>query len=297
MLKIETDVCPLYHISSYLPDALATVLRLFALKNPKKAELVTEVRLRCGGAFSLSCTDENIFPDRNGQSAQKPIICTEEDIRTCVFKLCESSYHAHEEEIKNGYISMKNGFRAGIAPRCSHTDAVYGVNSVNIRIPKNIIGCSDALTRIVGTRSVLIYSPPGVGKTTVLKDIIRYVSSEGLRCAVIDSRGELDVASPLCDRITGTSKARGIEIALRTLCPQYTVCDEIGASEADGIIEASNTGVPFAATCHGASFEEIMRRPFVKRLYDAGVFDFYARLYRCGGDVTFEAVECKSSVL
>ncbi|MBR6644652.1 MAG: hypothetical protein IKL21_02655 [Clostridia bacterium] len=292
MLKIESDVCPLYHISSYLPESFGSALRLFALKNRTKAELVTEVRLRCHGAFSLSCSDENIFPDMNGEISQKPLICSEEDIRTCVFRLCESSYHAHEEEIKNGYISMKNGFRAGIAPRCSHTDAVYGVSSVNIRIPKEIKGCSDALTKITGARSTLIYAPPGVGKTTVLKDIIRYVSGMGLRCAVIDSRGELDVSAVLCDRISGTEKSKGIEIAQRTLCPQYTVCDEIGADDVDSIIQVSNAGVPFTATCHGASFEEIMRRPFVKKLYDAKVFDFYARLFRNGSTVTFDIKEC-----
>ena len=292
MLKIESDVSPLYQVSSYLPDVLGFALRAFCLKNRKTAEGVTEVRLRCGGAFSLSCTDENIFLDANGGVAQKPLVCTEEDIRVCVFRLCENSYHAHEEEIKKGYISMKNGFRAGVAPKCSHTDAVFGVNAVNIRIPRAVFGCSEKLTNVTKSRSVLIYSPPGVGKTTVLKDLIRYVCRSGLRCAVIDSRGELDVNAPLADRITGTSKARGIEIAHRTLCPQYTVCDEIGADEADGIIQASNTGVPFAATCHGSSFDEIMRRPFVKKLYDAGVFDFYARLSRHAGDVSFDIREC-----
>ncbi len=292
MLKIESDVCPLYRVSPYLPDFFSTALKLFSIKNRKKADGVTEVRLRSGGAFSLSCSDENIFIGANGEITEKPLICTEDDIKQCVFRLCENSYHAHEEEIKNGYISMKNGFRAGVAPMCSHTEAVYGISSVNIRIPKEVRGCSDSLTKVTETRSVLIYSPPGVGKTTVLKDIIRYVSGKGLRCAVIDSRGELDVTAPLCDRISGMEKSRGIEIAFRTLCPQYTVCDEIGAGEADGIIQASNTGVPFAATCHGEGFDEIMRRPFVRKLYDAGVFDFYARLYRVGDNVTFDIKEC-----
>lgn len=292
MLKIESDICPLYQTATYLPDVFGSALRLFVLKNRKKANCVTEVRLRSDGAFSLSCSDENIFPDINGGISEKPLICSKEDIRQCVLRLCENSYHVHEEEIKNGYISMKNGFRAGVAPMCSHTEAVYGISSVNIRIPKEVRGCSDSLTKVTETRSVLVFSPPGVGKTTVLKDIIRYVCGKGLRCAVIDTRGELDVKAPLCDRISGMNKPRGIEIAFRTLCPQYIVCDEIGAGEADGIIQASNTGVPFAATCHGASFAEIIRRPFVKKLYDAGVFDFYARLYRCKDDVTFDINEC-----
>ncbi len=292
MLKIESDVCSLYQLSPYLPDFFASALRLFSIKSRKKADLVTEVRLRAGGAFSLSCSDENIFINECGEVSKKPLICTEEDVRQCVFLLCENSYHAHEEEIKNGYISMKNGFRAGVAPMCSHTDAVYGISSVNIRIPRSVHGCSDGLTKVTKTRSVLIYSPPGVGKTTVLKDMIGYICEKGLRCAVIDSRGELDVKAPLCDRILGMNKSRGIEIAFRTLCPQYTVCDEIGTDEADGIIQASNTGVPLAASCHGESFEEIMRRPFLKKLHDHGVFDFYARLYRENGTVAFDIKEC-----
>ncbi len=294
MVTINSQICPLYGTMPYLPDIFASSLQLFCLKNRSLADRVTEVRLRCGGAFSLSCGNENIYTDINGNVTKKPVICTEDDIRICVSRLCENSYHTHEEEIKNGYISMKNGFRAGIAPKSAHTRSVFGINSVNIRIPREVSGCSDELTKITGTRSVLIYSPPGVGKTTVLKDLIRYICKMNLRCAVIDSRGELNVQNaPLADYITGMPKSRGIEIAARTLCPQFTVCDEIGADEADGIIEVSNTGVPFAATCHGGSFDEIMCRPFVKRLYDAGVFDFCARLYRVGTDTSFDIQKCR----
>lgn len=293
MITTGYGICPLYEAIRYLPASLGGALRLFCLKHSRTAELVTEVRLRENGAFSLSCGEKNIFPDINGNITQDPVICTEDDIRACVALLCENSYHTHEEEIKNGFVSMKNGFRAGIAPRSAHTRAVFGINSVNIRIPKNFVGCSDGLTSITRAHSVLIYSPPGVGKTTVLKDLIRFVCADGLRCAVIDSRGELSAGrEDLADYLTGVSKSHGIEIALRTLCPQFIVCDEISADEADGIIQVSNTGVPFAATCHGGSFDEIMKRPFVKKLYDAGVFDFYARLFREGSAVSFDVVKC-----
>lgn len=293
MVLIDSEICPLYGLMMYLPDVFASSLQLFCLKSGDLASTVTEVRLRCGGAFSLSCGNENIFIDTNGNVTKKPVICTEEDIRTCVFLLCENSYHTHEEEIKHGYISMKNGFRAGIAPKSAHTSSVFGISSVNIRVPREVVGVSDPLTSVTKTRSVLIYSPPGVGKTTVLKDLVRYICKKNLRCTVIDSRWELNVKNaPLADYITGTTKSYGIEIAARTLCPQFIVCDEIGSDDADGIIEVSNTGVPFAATCHGGSFEEIMRRPFVKRLYDAGVFDFYARLFRNGSETSFDITEC-----
>ena len=270
----------------YLPKILGGALCLFVLKNEKTAKEITEIRLRAGGAFSVSTSFGDIFFDLNGNVCKKPVICTEDDIEECVRKLCDGSYHSHEDEIKNGFISMKNGMRAGIAPTYSSNGEVYFINSVNIRLPKEVMGVSDALFEKTGISSTLIYSPPGAGKTTVLKDMIRNFSKSSIRCAVIDARSELSACRfPLADYFLNGEKARCIESAVRTMCPQMIVCDEIGADESSGIIEAANSGVPFTATCHASSFDELLRRPFVKKLYDARVFENYAKLTRCESTV------------
>ena len=278
----------------YLPKILGGALCLFVLKNEKTAKEITEIRLRAGGAFSVSTSFGDIFFDLNGNVCKKPVICTEEDVEECVRRLCDGSYHSHEDEIKNGFISMKNGMRAGIAPTYSSNGEVYFINSVNIRLPKEVMGVSDALFEKTGISSTLIYSPPGAGKTTVLKDMIRNFSKNSIRCAVIDARSELSACRfPLADYFLNGEKARCIESAVRTMCPQMIVCDEIGADESSGIIEAANSGVPFTATCHASSFDELLRRPFVKKLYDARVFENYAKLTRCESTVSFD-IKCVS---
>lgn len=278
----------------YLPQTLGNALCLFVLKNEKTAKEINEIRLRAGGAFSVSPSGRDIFFDLNGNICKRPVICTEDDIEECVRRLCDGSYHSHEDEIKNGFISMKNGMRAGIAPTYSSNGEIYFINSVNIRLPKEVHGVSDELFEKTGVSSTLIYSPPGVGKTTVLKDMIRNFSAFGIRCAVIDARSELSANRfPLADYFLNGEKSRCIESAVRTMCPQMIVCDEIGSDESSGIIEAANSGVPFTATCHASSFDELLRRPFVKKLYEAHVFDNYAGLTRCGNTVLFD-IKCVS---
>ena len=64
------------------------------------------------------------------------------------------------------------------------------------------------------------------------------------------------------------------------MSPQYIVCDEIGMDEADSILSAQNSGVPIIASAHAGSFEELLRRPGLKRLHDFCVFDEYIYLRR-----------------
>ncbi len=95
---------------------------------------------------------------------------------------------------------------------------------------------------------------------------------------MIDTRGELyreDMfRDTIADIFTGYPKAAGIEIATRTMSPQYLICDEIGArEEARAIIEALHSGVPLLATAHAESFDELKKRPHIKMLLDTGVFE------------------------
>ena len=74
------------------------------------------------------------------------------------------------------------------------------VNSLNFRIARQVYGASkNILPEIINGNSVfntIIVSPPGYGKTTILKDIIRNLSSgiqefKAIDVGVVDERGEI----------------------------------------------------------------------------------------------------------
>ena len=139
------------------------------------------------------------------------------------------------------------------------------------------------------TNGVLIYSPPGVGKTTLLRSLAVMLSSgkEARRVSVIDTRGELaySLSAPtLCvDLLSGYPKHVGLLLASRTLGPEVMICDEIGSrAEAEAICEAHNCGVPLIATAHASSVRELLGRAGMGLLHRAGTFGAYVGIKRSG---------------
>jgi stage III sporulation protein AA len=128
---------------------------------------------------------------------------------------------------------------------------------------------------------VLVYSPPGHGKTTYLKSLI-YLLSMGIytnpyRVSVVDERFELGEGlckKGLCDIISGATKEASIELLTRTMSPEIIVCDEIHKGEKDAIINGCNSGTSFICSVHGKSVEEIKKRAFVLPLIEADIFEY-----------------------
>ena len=148
----------------------------------------------------------------------------------------------------------------------------------------------DLIRRSDKNRGVLVFSPPGQGKTTLLREVSATLSTgaDALRVVVIDSRGELgiflDDERMSVDVLTGDPRALGIEIAARTMNAQLVVCDEIGGvREAEAIIAAQNCGVPLLATAHANSLEGLLRRTPMRMLHEAGVFGAYVGIQRRAG--------------
>ena len=220
------------------------------------------------------------------QSIIKTSIATSrETIEKIILSLCDGSIYAHLNTIKEGYISVGKGIRAGICGKAvisnGQVEGIYDITSVNIRIPQRIRNASERIFNYLKERcflcSAILYSPPGVGKTTVLRDLISHLSDEQIRCAVIDSREEItpilnDAIS--ADIFLSYPKDVAIEIATKSMTPQIIVCDEITSlKEAEAIKYSVNTGVSIIATTHAGSFEELLSKQMIKPLFDCNAFN------------------------
>ncbi len=265
--------------AAYLPARISSLIEGGLWCDPDE---IDEIRLRRGRPVSLTAGNRNIVTD---------IVCSSAELADAVSRLCGGTLHAHSDTIVHGYIAFGGGGRAGICGRAvagqaggSTIAAVADVDAICIRVPRSVRGISGRLCEYIASRgyraSVLVYSPPGGGKTTLLRDAAATLAREPhlRRVAVIDTRGELYRADmfegTLADIFTGYPKAVGIEIATRTMSPQYLVCDELGdPGEAEAILAAQHTGVPLIASAHASSYEELVVRPSVKLLLDAGIFE------------------------
>ena len=211
--------------------------------------------------------------------------------------VCKGSLYAFSDTINRGYIALPSGVRVGV---CGHAavegDRIIGVHditSLTIRIPHRIRPVGEMictlLKRFSYVRGVLIYSPPGVGKTTLLRAVAARLSSgnDPLRTVVIDTRGELSYgvdSKNLClDVLSGYPRRQGIEIATRSLNAQVIICDEIGDyEEAMALVASHNCGVPLIATAHAANTDQLLARTGIRLLHEANIFGAYVGISRTG---------------
>ena len=256
-------------------------------------ERLEEIRVRRGRRASLTLSGRNLILDT---------ILDGSEIDGTLTGMCSGSLYAYSDTINRGYISLPGGVRVGVCGRANcEGDRMIGVHEISslvIRIPHKASRVGEPVCELLRefdrTRGVLIYSPPGVGKTTLLRGVISLLSSgeKPLRTAVVDTRGELTFSvggGDLCvDVLSGYPRALGIEIATRTLSAEVIVCDEIGDyTEAMALVSSHNCGVPLIASAHAGSVEELLRRTGIMLLHEANIFGAYVGIRRSHG-MSFE---------
>lgn len=207
----------------------------------------------------------------NGRELITPYRYQAKELEHLIDRLTEGSLSSFFESIKTGYITIQGGHRVGLAGTAVYEDNrltyLKDISSVNLRIAREVTGSADRLFQAVGhiipLPGILIISPPGHGKTTLLRDFIRQLSekSPGIRISVVDERGELaasyqgEMQNNLgfrCDVLNGYQKSDGISMAIRSLSPNVIAVDEIGTKEDEqSLLYAHHAGVSVVATIHG----------------------------------------------
>ena len=242
-----------------------------------------ELRMRVGQPLCITVSGRNTVTDA---------VCTEEDLEFTVRRLSGNSLYSHANTLIEGYITSPEGIRAGICGRAvtdgEHITAVTDISSVCIRVPRRAPGAADEAYALLKRRGfsdgMLVYSAPGIGKTTLLRELcVKLASGEDpKRAAVVDTRGELAAGIDeyvSADIMSAYPRGRGIEIAVRTLSPEFIICDEIGSpDDAEAIRHASASGVRIIASAHAEDIDSLLRSDWIRELASTGVFGIYLGL-------------------
>jgi stage III sporulation protein AA len=303
------DLKPIYHV---LPMSLRE--RIQTLPRTILAGL-EEVRIRQERPLEVIAAGKTWFVSNNQQLKLDPVDSvrpSREECQKLLNLISNHSLYALEEELRLGYITVEGGHRIGLAGKVvtegGRVKHVRDITGFNIRIARQMKGVGVPLLPSIIERgqihNVLIISPPGCGKTTLLRDLARLISSgEGCttrKVGIVDERSEIagcvngvpqhDVG-PRSDVLDACPKAEGMMMLVRSMSPEVIVVDEIGRkADAEAIHEAIYAGVHIITTAHGSSPSEVQRRPNIRELLTNGVFTRLVVLSRRSGPGTIEAI-------
>ena len=273
-------------ILKYFPINIVELIKKEIIKSKEIFKKAIEIRIRINRPIIIRLIDEDIIINYK---------INEKDIINIIEKICENSIYAYKNQIVEGYITIKGGNRVGLTGRAVIENEkiinIKYISGLNFRIAREVIGCSNNILKdIINIEentiyNTLILSPPGKGKTTLLRDCIRQISNgipsinfKGKNCSIIDERGEIaanykgipknDIGIRT-DVIENISKSKGIEMLIRSMGPEIIACDEIGTIEdVKAIRYALTSGVKGIFTMHGNKIEDARKNEEINKLIE-----------------------------
>ena len=252
-------------------------------------EILEEVRIR---------KNRNAYIIVSGKNYLLDIVINDYEILSIVENITKNSLYAYKDFIINGYIPFESGIRIGIIGTASVENnklvGIYDINELAIRMPNYLEVDVNEVIDFARNKSLLIYAPPGVGKTTLLRSLIKHISCgrQAKRVALIDTRDELTFGltnkEALISVLKGYPSKIGIEIAVRTMNSEIIICDEIGnENNSTTLIDIQGAGIPIIATCHGSNVKDILSHKGIRDLHKHHIFDYYIGLTR-GNNLDFK---------